>query len=54
MKFALFLALGGYVIRVPHNPHLNTRGIKYGYLIIFVSVGNNLLKFLTGFAKVKM
>ena len=50
----LYVAYEGYVVRVPHNPHLNTRGINAGYLIILVSVGNNLLRLLTGFAKVKI
>jgi len=53
-QFNPYVAYEGYVVRVPHNPHLNTSGIKAGYLIIFVSVGNNLLRLLTGFAKVKI
>jgi len=53
-KIAIRLLITGSGVRVPHNPHLNTSGIKAGYLIIFVSVGNNLLRLLTGFAKVKI
>ena len=35
-------------------PTFEHQGINAGYLIIFVSVGNNLLRLLTGFAKVKI
>ena len=49
-----YVAYKGYVVRVPHTPHLNDRGINAGYLIIFVSVGNNLLRLFTGLAKVKI
>jgi hypothetical protein len=33
---------------------LMVKGINTGYLIIFVSVGNKLLRLFTGLTKVKM
>jgi hypothetical protein len=41
-------------VRVPHNPLLMVKGINTGYLIIFESVGNKLLRLFTGLTKVKM
>jgi len=53
-KIAIRLLITGSGVRVPHNPLLMVKGINTGYLIIFESVGNKLLRLFTGLTKVKM